>query len=107
MNIVEILGVNLEPSMKPFQHDDRFVAYEPGGPISEPMPHRDAVRVAAGMSASACVGFLLSEEPEPDPAVELVTIDYTQPLPSYLSRRKRTKLNLIQPNAPNATNLLI
>ncbi len=89
MKIREIEGPNA-PEIRKYGQEERFVAYEPGGPVSEPMPHQDAVRVAAGMGYSACVGFLPGEE-EPAAAVELVTIDYTQPLPSYLSRRKRTK----------------
>jgi hypothetical protein len=84
MNVIEVIGVNLEPSMKPYRLEDRFVCYEPGGPLSEPVPHSDAVRLACGMSDQACVGFL-ADEPVPAP----VAIDYLKPLPGILSRRKQ------------------
>ena len=82
--IREIEGVNLDRDLRQFTHDDRFVAYIPGGYVSEAQPFSDAVREAAALSGDACVGFL--EEPlvaaEPAP-------DYSEPVPSYLGKRKR------------------
>jgi hypothetical protein len=81
-NIIEIESVSLPKEMRPFRHDDRFVAYERGGPISDPMPHGDAVRTACGLTYS-CVGFLADE-----PVATPVTVDYSKALPGIISRRK-------------------
>jgi hypothetical protein len=84
-NIVEILGVNLEPSMKPYRHDDRFVCWLPGEPISEQTSHPDAVRGAIALGDEGCVGFLADEPVAAAP----VAVDYSKPLPGILSRRKQ------------------
>lgn len=59
--IREIEGPNLDRDLRQYQHDEKFVAYEPGGYVSEPMEFGDAVRVAAGRGGDATVGFLTDE----------------------------------------------
>ena len=87
-NIIEIETVNLPREMRQFRGEDRFVAYAPDGYVSEPTDYSSAVRLACGMRADACVGFLPGE-PEPVTAAPAGKPDYSQPLPEILSRTKR------------------
>jgi hypothetical protein len=92
--IIEILSPNLPSELKQYRDEQRWCAYinpeQPGDLMSYP----EAVREAIALGIEGCVGYV--EELEPQAAV-VPTPDYSEPVPSYLSRRKRTKLNLIQP----------
>ena len=87
MNIEEV-GVNLSAQQKPHRHDNRFVAYVPGGTVGDPEPFADAVRAAIALGDEGCVGFL-ADEPVP------VAIDYRQPLPGILSRKGKRKAHSV------------
>jgi hypothetical protein len=77
---IEEVGVNLRGEQRKWRLEPRFVAYLPGGYVSEPQPHQDALREA--VAQDLWVGFLV-EEPAPDKP------DYSSPVPSRLSRRKQ------------------
>lgn len=77
MNIEEV-GVNLWGEQRKYRLEPRFVAYRPGGYVSEPQSHRDALREAVANGLD--VGFLV-QEPASKP------VDWTQPLEGILSKR--------------------
>jgi hypothetical protein len=84
--VIEILGPNLPKEMRGSIQDDRFIAYTEGFQ-SEAMPYFDAVRTANGLDGLPSVGFIADDE-EPM-AAAVSTPDYSEPVPSYMSRRKR------------------
>ena len=86
-NIIEIETVNLPRELKPFKDDERFVAWLPGEPVSEPTSYQDAVRTAIALGDRGCVGFLVDE---PAPAVPApVALNYSKPLPGILSKKRK------------------
>jgi hypothetical protein len=82
MHNIEEVGVNLWGEQRTYRLEPRFVAYvpEPGGYVSEPQTHQDALREAIVQGLE--VGFLLEETAPAKP-------DYSAPVPSRLSRRKQ------------------
>jgi hypothetical protein len=65
------------------RHENRWVAYQPGGYTSEPQWHREALREA--IEKDLYIGFL---EQVPDPVVPPKP-DYGAPVPSRISRKKQ------------------
>jgi hypothetical protein len=86
MPIIEILEVNLPAEMRAHRLEDRFVAWLPGGPIGDSASYPDAVREAIALGAEGCVGFLVADEPVTTAPASKP--DYSEPVPSILSRRK-------------------
>jgi hypothetical protein len=83
-HIVEVEGVNPPRELRQFRLDDRWVAYtdleHPGVPTS----YSEAVREAIALGINGCVGYVIEE-----PAPVVSKPDYSKPLPSLLSRKKR------------------
>jgi hypothetical protein len=91
MKIVEIESVSLPRELRQYREEDRWVAFAPDGYVSEAVPYSAAIRLAnARGGAHTSVGFLV-EPAEPATVTATSKPDYSDPVPSYLSRRKRTK----------------
>jgi hypothetical protein len=81
-NIIEIESPNA-PEVRKYGSTERFCAYLNPQQPGELTTYQAAVREAIALGFHGCVGYV--EELEP-----VVKPDYSKPLPSVLSRKKRT-----------------
>jgi hypothetical protein len=87
-NIVEIESVSLPRELRQYRDDDRWVAFNPDGYVSEAVSYSEAIRLANGRGgAYTSVGYLVEE-----PAPVAVAVDWSKPLPGLISRKKNPKI---------------
>jgi hypothetical protein len=93
MNVVEITSPNLSSEMKPHRHEPRFVSWVPGGPFGDPTSYREAVCAAIDLGDDGCVGFVSDEQA---PVAAAVKVDWSQPRPSIISRKRKAPLSEVR-----------
>lgn len=87
--IIEVESVSLPRELRQHRNDEHWVAFSPDGYMSEPVSYSVAIRLANARGGfDTSIGYLVPEEPAAA-QVAVSKPDYSSPVPSRLSRKKR------------------